>query len=656
MTLGDNNNNNSNNNKNRNSGLNFKKNKNKFSSFGIGKSFNNLTNSFNTSIESIDLLEPLRDFKKNTNTDSSNNNNSRLSTKGARIPSVTSTNITTTNIKNNQINDKINQNINVDFSSFAVSQFNEDKYVDDILSKYSDNELKTYFISLKGARNAVTLDLQSIIYKNHSKFGYISREVSTLESDLLILRSQLSKMSEIADSIIQPNKSNLSISNNNINNSIDSLDSNNDKDNEIDNNDNNINIVNNNEDDEDITSSIESLTNTSNNISVKDNLTDDDIERLTDILDTLDVYIAQREFDIAVDEVQNSRKLLAQAGNESKRVILLRNSIEERALRLSQLVSLELSNPLLTKKQVQINIERLLKFGLGEQARDYFLSSRSEVIRHRIRSLKFEGDIIDYINDLSSIVFKLIKNTCEWYAFSFNDAIMTSGFVKWVLGEMEKYAVIFKRHVFITDDSLQDFSIIAQCFTTAMEYCDELRSVGFELSFLLDMYFHNNICDSIINLSNICIEDIKESINKKQFKLIGYENIDDFPADVWESEFGNIKLSESVFIFYKILIQFAGSISELMNMPLYSQIVECLISIFYSYFDTNEFILSSNKDSIKLNDKKIILDNIKFVIDSLLPSVTSQLSSRFERSIPELEDLLIDLQSKYSILNTKTLN
>lgn len=56
-----------------------------------------------------------------------------------------------------------------------------------------------------------------------------------------------------------------------------------------------------------------------------------------------------------------------------------------------------------------------------------FLATRSGVIKRRIRQLTFEGDVTTYINELSLVVFTLIRNTCEWYRDSFKDNRMASG-------------------------------------------------------------------------------------------------------------------------------------------------------------------------------------------------------------------------------------
>ena len=104
-----------------------------------------------------------------------------------------------------------------------------------------------------------------------------------------------------------------------------------------------------------------------------------------------------------------------------------------------------------------------MKLGIGESARDIFLTARSMTIRHRIRQIKFTGAIITYIGDLSEIVFRLIRNTSDWYGLSFREAYMASGFIKWTQFEIEHFASLFRRQVFETKIDFASISACLQC-------------------------------------------------------------------------------------------------------------------------------------------------------------------------------------------------
>jgi hypothetical protein len=126
----------------------------------------------------------------------------------------------------------------------------------------------------------------------------------------------------------------------------------------------------------------------------------------------------------------------------------------------------------------------LLRLGYGEQARELFLVARTENIRIKTKQLKFEGDIPQYINELSLVYFTLIKNTCDWYNAAFRDMRMASGLVKWVQEEMEYYASMFKRQVYSLH--YRDDSTVQECLKYSREHCLMLHEVGLDLKFLLD--------------------------------------------------------------------------------------------------------------------------------------------------------------------------
>ena len=118
---------------------------------------------------------------------------------------------------------------------------------------------------------------------------------------------------------------------------------------------------------------------------------------------------------------------MAACTGETPRLNILRSNIDERVTTISRLVSMDLTSPAATKTQIQDDIERLLRIGLGDQARDIYLTSRSVTIKHRLRQLQFIGDIVSYMIDYSEIFFRLIRNTCEWFSVSFHDPSMASG-------------------------------------------------------------------------------------------------------------------------------------------------------------------------------------------------------------------------------------
>lgn len=152
---------------------------------------------------------------------------------------------------------------------------------------------------------------------------------------------------------------------------------------------------------------------------------------------------------------QKASALFALMNPENPRHSVLRSTVEERIFRLSVLIQSDLANPNANKKSVQADIDYLLRLGLGEAARDIFLESRTKSIRLRIRQLKFDGLVTSYICDLSEVVFRLLRNTSDWYGGSFRENYMSSGFMKWLRTEIENYGDVFRKQVL--------FYLIARC-------------------------------------------------------------------------------------------------------------------------------------------------------------------------------------------------
>lgn len=82
---------------------------------------------------------------------------------------------------------------------------------------------------------------------------------------------------------------------------------------------------------------------------------------------------------------------------------------------------LSLSHPSNRKSHVVRLITLLIRLDAGAAARSAFLTSRSELMRKRVRMITFEGHVGMYINDLATVVFTGIKHTADWFLASFKE-------------------------------------------------------------------------------------------------------------------------------------------------------------------------------------------------------------------------------------------
>lgn len=374
---------------------------------------------------------------------------------------------------------------------------------------------------------------------------------------------------------------------------------------------------------------------------VQDDLDAVDFRWLVELPDELDVLIAHRDFDQAVGAVTKARKILNAAKGETQRVQILRSTINTRIFNLSKLIALDLASPVATKDQVQGDIDKLLRLGLGDQARDIFLSARSATIRSRLRHLKFNGDLPGYIADFSELTFRLIRNTCDWYSGSFHDTEMASGFMKWLQQEIQSFTKTLRRQVF---SSKQEFNVVAECLMSTLDQIQELRDVGLDLTFLIDKTIHEDIKKAIENYSYECNEkieygiksDILESIKPNEEILDGeFMHFDRIPT-----------LSSSCYCFYQVLTTFGSDVGVLISLTLYNTVISSLIKFFEIYF---EGLSTTFEQSLRNEGYCCLVTNAIFVGKQILPKLKVQLSERFERIIPEIDDL----EERVSVMITK---
>lgn len=246
---------------------------------------------------------------------------------------------------------------------------------------------------------------------------------------------------------------------------------------------------------------------------------------------------------------------------ETPRLNILRSNIDERVTTLSRLVSLDLTSPAATKNQIQEDISRLLRLGLGDQARDIYLTSRSSTIKHRLRQLQFNGDIVSYMIDYSEVFFRLIKNTCEWFGVSFHDASMASGFMKWIQKELETFATIFKKQTF---GMQHPFHVISDCVITAVERCQDLNSIGMDLSSTFDNLIKKELIDAIQDHTTKCHLEILKAATTDKFILLP-ANTQLFADSGVTFAVPIPQLSQSALDFYMILTKFGSDIGMLIN-------------------------------------------------------------------------------------------
>ncbi|KAJ3268238.1 exocyst complex component exo84 [Borealophlyctis nickersoniae] len=85
----------------------------------------------------------------------------------------------------------------VDLIKFGDADFQADTFVHTILTQNGEDGVRGYHQSLTDAKDAAAADLQRNVYKNYNEFVVISKEISKLESDMLLIRRWLNELKDV---------------------------------------------------------------------------------------------------------------------------------------------------------------------------------------------------------------------------------------------------------------------------------------------------------------------------------------------------------------------------------------------------------------------------------------------------------------------------
>lgn len=206
-----------------------------------------------------------------------------------------------------------------------------------------------------------------------------------------------------------------------------------------------------------------------------------DARWISDLADRLTVAIALREWEQAVSLVEEGETLtkgltkiqqLTAVLGESKLSTMQTLSTKLAPLKASLTAGLVHSLSALDNRKTMVVklVSLLLRLGAGTAARSTLLAGRSEVTKKRVRMIRFEGAVEQYINDLAVVVFTGIKHTADWFLASFKENDMASGmftvynpldtcflcggcvaFIDWAKMQIQDFATMFRKQVYTSD-------------------------------------------------------------------------------------------------------------------------------------------------------------------------------------------------------------
>ncbi|CAD6448604.1 a8030bea-323d-4ce1-a628-025d9f9ed90a [Sclerotinia trifoliorum] len=198
-------------------------------------------------------------------------------------------------------------------------------------------------------------------------------------------------------------------------------------------------------------------------------------------VDELDIDIALQHFDTAVQRVAKLNSLAKGLKSNVVAQDFISFKADERATRLAELITHELVDTHNEAKKVQRNIGWLTSLGFEDRAREAYLEARGDIIHKRSRQCIFEGNLRQYIWEVSFVYFTIIRNTVSTFQACFPQSLM-SACVKWAKEQVDAFNVILARQLSSTEKNGQ---VWTECMDQAREHAKMLSEVGLDFSSLI---------------------------------------------------------------------------------------------------------------------------------------------------------------------------
>jgi hypothetical protein len=388
------------------------------------------------------------------------------------------------------------------------------------------------------------------------------------------------------------------------------------------------------------------------------------------------IEIIWKNYDFSADKEENHEKPQNYADNSNKSRLELQKSTEITALnavkreikqRTSQLIEMllyELRSSSLKRFERKVIINFLVRLRYTAQTLQIFLQNRSENIKAELRNIKFQGEIVNYVQQLSNLVFSNLQTTCLEYFGLFSVESNRSAnenfslVIVWCCRELENYTNLFNKQVNKQENSLNK---LGKCLKLAFLHANKLKSHGINLVQQLSRLFLPQLLEIISKNYRIVENLITEQLNNEDWRV----------TELWVHEAEprapktkaktakasktlpkkrQIKLTQSAKALYDVVRNLLREFSPLLELnlndstqnsmqtELYPAIINGMCSLLENFLLSMAQLARTNAVSPQFDDFQhlSIVANAYFLSIDLVPRVAKEFSRQFHRKINEL--------------------
>lgn len=383
-------------------------------------------------------------------------------------------------------------------------------------------------------------------------------------------------------------------------------------------------------------------------------------EWVKDAPERVDVFIAQREFDKAVNLI-DKLKLHVKDANEQMSYRDIKARTSHRINRLSEVLMNELKSstsgslrggPRAARRAVGL----LLRLGRASKACDLFLQNHSHIVEHELKQIKLEGATTIYIANISSTFFTCLKNAAKEFELAFGENSGSySAFMVWCVRELEAFLSFYcVESIFPPVKSNLNFSMISESVSIILKEANTLESIGIDLAFKVTFILRERLSGAMCDAQELLQEKLSTmgdaehwnpmDCRKNQAQvaqiILHLENMGvPSPSNLVENDI--VDMSKTTFTCCQSILNYTESFLKIYSPALLEIFVDCLCDIFRHI--VNDILEKAFGQETLIPKTDFLMKNSDLLIKSALPAIALKIQKAINQQIPDFTKLQEEL-------------
>jgi len=431
---------------------------------------------------------------------------------------------------------------------FKTDNFDPDAYVQSKCRTMDEKEIRHLCSYLQDLKKASSEEMRRSVYANYAAFIRTSKEISDLEGELLSVRNLLSTQSALIHGLSEGVQ-------------IDSLSTGLEGSAE-----------------QDISS-------------VEDQEPSEIWKWSTDFPDMLDVLLAERRVDEALDALDEAEQIAADAKKKgtlsTADILALKRAISENRQKLADQLAEAACQSSTCGVELRAAASALKRLGDGPRAHSLLLSAHNQRLQLNMQTIQPSSTSYGgaYTASLAQQVFRVIAQALSDSAEVFGDEpAYMSELVTWATKQAMTFSLLVKRHALASCAAGGGLRAAAECVKIALGYSELLEARGLSLSAVLMKQFRPSV-EQALDSNLRRIEESTAALAAADDWVLTYPptGIRPFARSSAGSLALQPKLSSSAHRFNSMVQDFFEDVGPLISLQLGGSAMDGLLKIFDSY-------------------------------------------------------------------------